>query len=73
VECGSCIVDATNKRIIQGIENDASYKKYASFFSKKENQNQEDKELEEILDQIEKIETIEDIKMYPNQSVSLCI
>ena len=63
VEYGSCIVDATNKRIIQGIENDASYKKYArSFFSKKENQNQEDKELEEILDQIEKIETIEDIK-----------
>ena len=51
VEYGWYIVDATNKKIIEGIENDTKYKKYAqSFFSKKEKQNQEE-ELEEILDQ----------------------
>lgn len=62
VEYGWYIVDATNKKIIEGIENDTKYKKYAqSFFSKKEKQNQEE-ELEEILDQIEKTETIQDIK-----------
>jgi hypothetical protein len=62
IEYGRCIVDASNKKIIQGIENDARYKEYAqSFFSKEENQNQEE-ELEEILDQIEKTKIIEDIK-----------
>ena len=35
MEYGLCVVDATNKKIIQGIENDARYREYAqSFFSK---------------------------------------
>jgi hypothetical protein len=61
-ECGHRIVDATNKKIIEGIKNDTRYREYAqSYFSKKEDQNQEE-ELEEILDQIEKTEMIEGIK-----------
>ena len=61
-ECGRCIVDAINKKIIQAIEDDARYTKYAqSFFSKENDQNQ-DEGLEEILDQMEKTQIIEDIK-----------
>ena len=52
-KCGHRIVDATNKKIIQVIGDDAKYTKYAqSFFSKENDQNQ-DEGLEEILDQME--------------------
>ena len=41
LEYGSCFVDATNKKIIQGIESVAIYKNHPhSFFSKDENENQ---------------------------------
>ena len=60
-EWGRCIVDASNKKIIQAFD-DEKYTKYAqSFFSKENDQNQ-DEGLEEILDQMEKTQVIEDLE-----------
>jgi Restriction endonuclease/zinc-ribbon domain len=61
LEYGSCVVDATNRKIIQGIHSYAAYKNHDhSFFSKNENQNQE--ESEQILDEVEKSQIMEDLK-----------
>jgi hypothetical protein len=58
-EYGKRIVDATNKKIIQGTEKETSYKDYIyHFFSKNDEQNQES---EDILDEMEKTQTIEDL------------
>jgi Holliday junction resolvase len=61
LEYGSCVVDATNRKIIERVERDEAYKKHAhSFFSKGENQNQE--ESEQILDEMEKTQIMLDLK-----------
>ena len=58
-EYGKLIVDATNKKIIQGTEKETSYIDYIyHFFSKNDEQNQES---EDILDEMEKTQTIEDL------------
>jgi restriction endonuclease len=60
-EYGSCVIDATNKKMLRRIEDDGSYQNYAdSFFSKSESHNEE--ELEQILDEMERTQIIEDLE-----------
>jgi Holliday junction resolvase len=60
-EYGSSILDATNKKIMEGAKDESIYKKYTHrFFFKDEKENQD--QPEDILGEMEKSQVIEDLK-----------